>query len=56
MWNVEKKKGINKLIYKTERVTDLEKTNKHGYQVVRWEGRDKLGDRDSGIHTVLCYA
>jgi len=42
MWNLLKK-GINELTYKMEiELTDAE--NKYGYQRVRGQGRDKLGD------------
>ena len=42
MWNLLKK-GINELTYKMEiELTDAE--NKYGYQGVRGQGRDKLGD------------
>jgi len=51
MWNLKKKKiGTNELIYKTDRVTDIENklTVTRGK---RW--RDKLGGWDEHIHTTI---
>ena len=51
MWNLKKKKiGTNELIYKTDRVTDIENklTVTRGK---RW--RDKLGGWDGHIHTTI---
>ena len=52
---MQKKRDINKHL-QNRKSYRFGKKKSYGYQVVRWEGRDKLGDRDSYIHTVLCYA
>ena len=53
MWNLKKKKkgGTNELTYKTEVVTDVENKLLPGDKWGR--GRDKLGDWDWHIHTII---
>ena len=45
-----KKNSTNEIIYKTNRVTNVE--NKHGYQGESWS-RGKLGDWDCHIHSTI---
>ena len=49
----KKQNGTNKLIYKTNRVTDVENKLMVTGGEREGAGRDKLGDWDRHIHTII---